>query len=203
MQKINISCEQIGTALILLDSLGKVASIRDEGGIHTCAKCHTPKPCEEFPPVKRNKAGAVTRRFAYCYPCHIQDAYERKLLTRFLLTLEDYAKIAAETNNCCAICGRPPLPLTERNKRGRRLALDHRHKDGLVRGLLCNHCNRNIAKFREDPVLLRKAADYLENPPASRALGRDHFGLPGRVGTKKQRKLSKVVLGIATLGSSQ
>ena len=62
----------------------------------------------------------------------------------------------------CGICGnqlRPPLP-----QRGQPLdvvAIDHDHKTGNVRGLLCNACNKAIGLFNEDPNLLEKARNYL------------------------------------------
>ena len=68
--------------------------------------------------------------------------------------LEVYrAKLAAQ-NGLCAICGGPP------GKRS--LNVDHDHMTGLVRDLLCATCNTGIGGLREDPMLMRKAADYIE-----------------------------------------
>lgn len=53
----------------------------------------------------------------------------------------------------CAVCGEPPTR--------RRLDVDHDHKTGAVRGLLCSDCNIALGKFRDDPDRLRAAADYL------------------------------------------
>ena len=57
----------------------------------------------------------------------------------------------------CAICGKPPNP-------ERRHALDHDHKTMLLRGILCTVCNRRLTS-RLTADWLRKAADYLDNPP--------------------------------------
>lgn len=44
----------------------------------------------------------------------------------------------------------------------RTLAVDHDHETGCLRGLLCEGCNRGIGLLRDDPDLLRRAADYIE-----------------------------------------
>lgn len=80
------------------------------------------------------------------------------------ITAEEYERIYQFQGGCCFIC---------RRAKGvrRRLAVDHRHSDGLVRGLLCTNCNRNVVgKLREDLAALDRAIDYLLDPPAVRAL---------------------------------
>ncbi len=57
----------------------------------------------------------------------------------------------------CAICGKPPPD-------NRRHALDHDHKEMVLRGVLCTACNMRLSD-RITPTWLRLAADYLDNPP--------------------------------------
>lgn len=54
----------------------------------------------------------------------------------------------------CAICGS-----TEK------LCIDHNHATGEVRGLLCNLCNFALGHFQDSTIKMRKAIEYLENPP--------------------------------------
>jgi hypothetical protein len=57
----------------------------------------------------------------------------------------------------CAICGRK---LTRLN-----MALDHDHKTGKVRGILCKTCNLALGYLRDNPKTAEQAARYLRNPP--------------------------------------
>lgn len=70
------------------------------------------------------------------------------------MTPEEYDALVRQQNAGCAICGRGPEK--------RLLAVDHCHRTGKVRGLLCHKCNPGIGIFCDDPELLRKAASYLE-----------------------------------------
>lgn len=46
---------------------------------------------------------------------------------------------------------------------GQLLSVDHCHKTNKIRGLLCSSCNFMIGLSKDSPIILRKAADYLEN----------------------------------------
>lgn len=84
----------------------------------------------------------------------------REYRNKFGLTLEEYFKMHDAQGGACASCG---FPETERrNGKIRWLAVDHCHSTGAIRGLLCGNCNQGIGRFRDDPKLLRAAADYLE-----------------------------------------
>jgi hypothetical protein len=56
----------------------------------------------------------------------------------------------------CDICGNPP------DGKWGELAIDHCHEGGGFRGLLCSSCNMALGLFKDDPDILRKAAEYVE-----------------------------------------
>lgn len=67
------------------------------------------------------------------------------------LTLEDVELLLRRQNGVCAICGDEGT-----------LCIDHDHKTGKVRGLLCRRCNIGLGHFRDDTVALTNAVAYLE-----------------------------------------
>lgn len=67
-----------------------------------------------------------------------------------------HEELVKKHHGLCDICGGPP------DGRWKRLCIDHCHKTGRFRGLLCFKCNRAIGYFKDSPKLLRKAAAYLE-----------------------------------------
>lgn len=74
---------------------------------------------------------------------------------------EEYQSLIKKQKGLCAICGLP-LPAFEENGLP---PIDHRHSDNKVRGVVHGKCNRGIGMFDDNPSLLRKAAEYLENNP--------------------------------------
>ena len=79
------------------------------------------------------------------------------LQRKYGITLADYDRMLKTQAGGCAICGRKP-------SKTRRLDVDHSHKTGIVRGILCHKCNRGLAWFGDNPSTLRSAAHYLEGP---------------------------------------
>jgi hypothetical protein len=63
----------------------------------------------------------------------------------------------AEQDGCCDICC---IPFDEAPYNGR-ICVDHDHRTGTPRGLLCVDCNHGLGKFGDDIMLLLAAADYL------------------------------------------
>ncbi len=78
---------------------------------------------------------------------------------RYGLTVKEVGAIADAQEHKCAICGNPEGE--QRNGLTRHLAIDHDHKTGKIRALLCQSCNTGLGKFKDDPELLAKAIAYL------------------------------------------
>jgi len=84
----------------------------------------------------------------------------RGAMKRYGVTLEWFKSKLAEQDGRCAVCGAVPDP--NGVKAAARLHVDHDHETGVNRGLLCHRCNPGVGYFRDDPDLLRKAAEYIE-----------------------------------------
>ena len=70
------------------------------------------------------------------------------------ITLEHYETMLDEQGGGCGICGRPPSESFA-------LHIDHDHRTGHIRGLLCFGCNNSLGDFDDDPARLLAAVDYL------------------------------------------
>lgn len=66
------------------------------------------------------------------------------------ITLEDYRIMVSQQEGRCLIC-----------KESNELVVDHCHRTGVVRGLLCSQCNRAMGLFQDDPIRLQSAVQYL------------------------------------------
>jgi hypothetical protein len=103
---------------------------------------------------KRARRGVVRER-----------AWADRIKKLYGLLVEEYWKIFAHQGRHCAICQRA----TGGTKH---LSVDHDHATGFVRGLLCTPCNKMLGHLRDDPAAFRRAADYLDDPPAFAIIGR-------------------------------
>ena len=69
----------------------------------------------------------------------------RENVKRYQMTINDYAWMILRQNNKCACCGKPKQENRSKEKEnGCELCIDHCHKTGLIRGLLCNECNAQV-----------------------------------------------------------
>jgi hypothetical protein len=83
-----------------------------------------------------------------------------KLRTAYGLTAAEYDALLAKQAGRCAICGTQPV---------KRLAVDHEHATGKVRGLLCSTCNSGLGHFKDSVPALENAIAYLRLHSAAAA----------------------------------
>lgn len=83
---------------------------------------------------------------------------KHRLKKVFGITIEDYNNMFEAQSGVCAICGKPGNP----RKNHGRLFVDHNHKNGTVRGLLCHHCNTALGMANDDVDTLHAMIAYLK-----------------------------------------
>lgn len=88
-------------------------------------------------------------------------ARHRQLKRRYGLTLAGYNALLRKQRGVCAICRTPERELHKHTTRVRALPVDHDHRTGKVRGLLCSKCNRAIGSL-STITLLKRAVLYLQ-----------------------------------------
>lgn len=117
----------------------------------TCSICNQTKTIDSFNFKRRNKDQRDTR----CKPC--QKAYSRAhdLKNFYGISTEDYNNLFAQQNGKCAICGKT------QTAEKRQLAVDHDHKTGAVRGLLCGKCNMTLGLFHDKASIFLEMYQYL------------------------------------------
>lgn len=131
-----------------------------------CADCDTVKPLADFPRNRADSSGYAT----YCKPCHntrTRTAKERlyggnreyHLRRRYGIGQREFDQLLAEQGGVCAICAAP-----------RPQHVDHDHRTGWVRGILCFNCNGGLGQFRDDQSRLAGAITYLRGTTWQRVL---------------------------------
>lgn len=141
-----------------------------------CSKCRQEKPALAFYAHAMGRSGLAS----WCKQCmgvyrktyraspagkasdlkhRRSDRFKRTRLKRWLeqyyhITVEQYEALNDKQGGVCAICG-------QANRRGDRLCVDHCHKTGKVRGLLCMKCNTALGFLGDSPILVSSMAQYL------------------------------------------
>jgi hypothetical protein len=95
------------------------------------------------------------------------DSREKKLIKIYGMTADDYALRLAAQNGVCAICRGAERLRDKRTGELRRMAVDHDHVSGSVRGLLCATCNTLLGRARDGVAILQAAIAYLEAAAAA------------------------------------
>lgn len=81
--------------------------------------------------------------------------------TQYGITIEKFNDMVKDQNNLCKICLKPETAFNVSGKK-RRLAIDHCHKTGKVRGLLCGKCNNGIGNLKDSIEILERTIMYLK-----------------------------------------
>lgn len=109
----------------------------------------------------KNKDSIAEKRKLYAInnPEKIKNRNFEGRLKNYGLTVERYNAMYTEQDGLCLICkGKEILTFKGKIKR---MAVDHNHKTGKVRGLLCNDCNLMLGYAKDDISLLISAIEYL------------------------------------------
>lgn len=141
-------------------------------GFRQCTKCQRNRADKFFKPRGR-----------VCFDCQKESrsaaSHAARVQNTYGLGPGEYEALFAAQGGVCAICGQA---------RAYRLNVDHCHKSGLVRGLLCRLCNgRLLTAARDKPEVLRSAADYLDAPPAQKFIGARYYSGAEAPKTRRRR----------------
>jgi hypothetical protein len=77
------------------------------------------------------------------------------------LTPKQHIELIKSCDNKCQICGNKPEDIPTLPSNHKHLCVDHDHSTGVVRGLLCHHCNTGLGQFKDNPEFLKNAVKYL------------------------------------------
>lgn len=136
--------------------------------LRKCRTCKAEKPTSEF-----HKGNSPEGLQYDCKPCNNarSSKWQREnrdktrpiqrrsnMKRRYGITEQQYDEMLAAQDGVCYLCGKGP-----ETQRWGRLALDHCHETGVVRKLLCHHCNAALGNFGDSVEMLEKAIDYLKS----------------------------------------
>jgi len=96
-----------------------------------------------------DKMKAIRKRW---YKAHKHLIKRNNLRLRYNLSLDQYNALYEQQNGLCAICSASK----------KILCVDHCHKSGIIRSLLCRSCNRGLGLFNESPAVLKQAIKYIK-----------------------------------------
>ena len=141
-----IRCEKVKSA----SEFYAASKMKDR--LHSyCKECHKQWNTEKYEKDK-DKVLAANKRWADANPEKIRDI---ALRYSYNITLADYDSMLKAQRGVCKICGAEP--------KNKPLNVDHCHKTGNVRGLLCISCNTMLGKIECNPSLVDNMKKYLDS----------------------------------------
>jgi hypothetical protein len=135
-----------------------------------CTKCRKEKLINKF----YNSKGGMFGKNSVCKICQnaqndlrknnpnsswMKYSKDYKLQERYNIILDEYQNLLKSQNGVCAICGKAESSTNCKGKI-RHLSVDHNHKTGKIRGLLCGNCNLGFGSFKENISILKSAPKY-------------------------------------------
>lgn len=129
----------------------KKIEVQAPAGTSWCAGCQSFRDLADF-------AKSATQ----CRACASAKTHAAAVAKTYGVTGDEYEALLQRQGGKCAICRARP--------RSKRLAVDHNHTTGAVRGLLCSRCNHDLLGSAWDSLALATALwHYMNTPPASGA----------------------------------
>lgn len=116
-----------------------------------CSQCENKKNAERY-----------HRKYKGC-PNHRLAAYKYSMKENYGLSEDEFNFLWNKQNGLCLICSCEFSNRFINKTEGTVPFIDHDHKNGKIRGLLCRFCNSGLGNFKDSPELLRKGADYIES----------------------------------------
>jgi hypothetical protein len=126
-----------------------------------CAKCSNEKTTS-WRKMNRHKIKKYPNNQKRYRNKHQEKVTNSALRCKYGITLIEYNQMAINQNNRCDICKNFETRVDPRSKKLIRLAVDHDHKTGKIRGLLCAKHNRMIGLASENLEILQNAINYLK-----------------------------------------
>ena len=133
-----------------------------------CRRCGETKPRSAFYDLRHTTAPRrpckaciqADKRARYAAGDGDRVSHAQVLREKYRLTPAEYDRMLVAQDGRCAICGEHETA-RGRGGRPRRLAVDHDHRTGAVRQLLCHRCNLITWAVEQHPALLDQVRDYL------------------------------------------
>lgn len=162
-----IDCQNVANENYRLKQNGKIpkyAKIQKDlkeafsKGNFICNICNTEKDLKYFGPhINANKYG-ISR---ICKECNRGKSKTRQMYSKYGITTDKVKQMLIDQNNTCKVCFSNIKYLSRFNKRNESACIDHCHKTGKVRGLLCSNCNRALGLLKDNESIMLRAYNYL------------------------------------------
>jgi hypothetical protein len=107
-----------------------------------CKKCHL-ENMKDYHSRNKEKVALINRK--------------HKLMRNYGITIQQYEYLLKEQNSKCAICGTSEI----KRSKAKYFNVDHNHKTGKIRGLLCHDCNVLLGKLSDNIEICKKVIEYL------------------------------------------